>query len=176
MIEAAGRGLIVRTSAFFSPLDPHNFAHAVAHTLAAGRVFRAAGDQAVSPTLVCDLVDAALDLVIDGETGIAHLANRGCVSWAVFAVRIAAALGLDADLVQPVAGASLGQAALRPARVELASRYGALLPTLDSAVERYAAAVRPTLKIVAPAAATPPRAARRTKARSFAGAASIRAE
>ena len=145
VIEAGGRGLIVRTSAFFSPLDPHNFAHAVAHTLAAGRPFRAAADQAVSPTYVADLVDTALDLMIDGETGVRHLANRGVTSWAAFAVQLAKALSLDAGLVEPAAGGSLGQLARRPARVELGTRYGPVMPTLEDAIARYAAAVRPTL-------------------------------
>ena len=173
VIAAGGRGLIVRTSAFFSPLDRHNFAHAVAHTLAAGREFRAAGDQAVSPTYVSDLVDAALDLVIDGETGVRHLANRGVLSWADFAVRIAEALELDAGLVTPVRGASLGQTAPRPARVELGARFGALMPTLESAVARYAAAVRPTLAVAAPPPLAVARAAGRGKGRSFAAAAPI---
>ena len=176
VLEAGGRGLIVRTSAFFSPLDPHNFAHAVAQTLAAGRTFRAAADQSVSPTHVADLADAALDLVIDGETGLRHLANRGCVSWAAFAQRLAGALGLDAELVRPVAGASLGQAARRPARVELTSRFGALMPTLDDAVARYADAVRPMLKITPRPAATVAPAPRREHGRSFAAAAPILVE
>ncbi len=169
VLETGGRGLVVRTSAFFSPLDPHNFAQAVARTLAAGHVFRAAADQTVSPTYVADLVDAALDLVIDGETGVRHLANRGCVSWAVFADRLARALGLDAELVRSVPGASLGQAAPRPACVELGTRFGAVMPTLDSAVERFAAAVRPTLKVAPPPARAP--LPRRAKGRSFAAAA-----
>ena len=170
--EAGGRGLIVRTSAFFSNLDTHNFAHAVSHALAAGRDFRAAADQAVSPTFVPDMVDAALDLLIDGETGVRHLANRGCVSWAAFAVRLAAALGLDAALVRPVEGATLGHAARRPPRVELTSAFGALMPTLDDAVNRYAAAVRPTLKIT-PRPAPVVRAPTRVRGRSIGAAASI---
>ncbi len=172
VLEAAGRGLVVRTGAFFSPLDPHNFAHAVARTLAAGHGFRAAADQAVSPTYVGDLVDAALDLVIDGETGVRHLANRGGVSWAAFAVRLAAALGLDAELVAPVPGVTLGQAARRPPRVELGTRFGAVMPTLESAVERYAAAVRPTLRVEPRPAARRP-APRRAKGRSLPAATPI---
>ena len=147
VVEAGGRGLIVRTGAFFSPLDRHDFAHAAAHTLAQGRAIRAADDQVVSPTYVPDLVDAALDLLIDGETGVRCLANRGAVSWAGFAVRLAQALELDAQLVRPRPGAALGRAAARPARVELATRFGPIMPTLDSAIARYAAAVRPRLPI-----------------------------
>ena len=176
VLEAGARGLIVRTSAFFSPHDPHNFAHAVAHTLAAGRTFRAAADQTVSPTYVPDLVDTALDLMIDGETGVRHLANRGAVTWAEFAVRLAEALGLDPDLVEPVAGASLGQVAARPTHVELGTRFGPIMPSLDDALARYAAAVRPTLKVEAPPprrVAAPPG---RAKGRSFAAAAPILVE
>ena len=147
VLAAGGRGVIVRTSAFFSPLDPHNFAHAVAHTLAAGLPFRAADDQVISPTLVGDLTEASLDLLIDGATGVAHLANHGAVSWADFARDLAEALGLDASLVEAVPGSRLRQKAARPAQTAMLSTYGALMPTLDSAIARYAEAVRPTLAI-----------------------------
>ncbi len=152
VLAARGRGLIVRTSAFFSPLDPHNFAHAAAHTLADGRAFRAAEDQVVSPTYVEDLAGAALDLLIDGETGVVHLANGGALSWAGFARALAEALHLDAGLVEGVPGSRLRQAARRPARVELGTRLGPVMPTLDRAIARYAAAVRPTLVVAAGAA------------------------
>ena len=106
----------------------------------------------------------ALDLLIDGETGVRHLANRGAVSWAEFARRLARALDLDADLVVGVPGDTLGQAAPRPTYAALGSRYGALMPTLDSAIARFAAAVRPTLNVAAvkppPARATAPIAPR----------------
>ena len=52
---------------------------------------RRADDVRVSPTYVPDLVDACLDLLIDGESGLWHLANAGDVSWAEFAPQAAAA-------------------------------------------------------------------------------------
>ena len=71
------------------PGTAHNFvAHALA-ALARGEPFRAAADVRISPTYVPDLVHVCLDLLIDGESGIWHLANVGDVSWAELAARAA---------------------------------------------------------------------------------------
>lgn len=171
-LEAAGgRGLMIRTAAFFSPHDPHNFAQAVVRELSRGRMFEAAEDAVVSPTYVPDLVQAALDLLIDGETGVRHLANAGAVSWADFARTIAQAVGLDSARVVGRPGASFGWAARRPADVSLSTVRGEVMPTLDSAVARYADAIRPTLKIapLQSAAEPKPRGDLSEEARSFAG-------
>ncbi|HEV7912494.1 MAG TPA: sugar nucleotide-binding protein, partial [Albitalea sp.] len=129
--------LVIRSAAFFGPWDRHNFLSVGLEALRHGQRWRAAHDQVVSPTYVRDLVTCSLDLMIDGESGIWHLANRGSCSWADFAQRAAQACGLDASLIEAVDGASLGQAARRPARVELASERGDLMPTLEDAVARY---------------------------------------
>jgi len=50
-----------------------------------GQPWRAASDQRVSPTYVPDLVNVALDLLIDGTDGIWHLANEGDISWSELA-------------------------------------------------------------------------------------------
>jgi dTDP-4-dehydrorhamnose reductase len=142
ILGLGGRALMVRTAAFFSPYDPHNFAAQVLRTLAAGQAFAAADDLVVSPTYVPDLVDAVLDLLLDGETGLRHLANFGAVSWAGFARQVAAEMGLDPGLVEGVAAVTFGWAAARPAHVSLATRRGGLMPSLQSAVARYAAAMR----------------------------------
>ena len=134
--------LMVRTSAFFSPHDPYNFASHVLRELGAGRTVPAAADLAISPTYVPDLADAVVDLLIDGESGLWHLANRGTVSWARFAEMIAGACGFDPARVLPAPWRSFGWPAERPAHVPLASTRGALLPTLEDAVDRFAAAVR----------------------------------
>jgi dTDP-4-dehydrorhamnose reductase len=97
----------------------------------------------VSPTYVPDLVDASLDLLIDGECGVWHLANRGAATWAELAACAVAAAGLDRGLVVPVPGASLGYTAPRPRNVPLASERGALMPTLEQAIDRYLAELAP---------------------------------
>ena len=130
--------LVVRTAAFFSPHDRHNFAVAVVEALAAGRRFAAADDHLVTPTFVPALVDAALDLLIDGEQGLWHLAGSEAVSWAGFATRIAHATGLDASLIDAVPGASLGRQAPRPRNAALASERGGPLGALDAQIDRFA--------------------------------------
>jgi dTDP-4-dehydrorhamnose reductase len=105
-------------------------------------VFAAADDLTISPTYVPDLVDAALDLAMDGETGLRHLATDGAVTWAEFARRVAAALDLDEDLVHGVPATSFGWPAPRPVFAPLATERGLLMPPLANAIERYANLVR----------------------------------
>ncbi|MDB5712698.1 MAG: rfbD [Sphingomonadales bacterium] len=139
---AVDHGLTVRTAAFFSAHDAHNFAVAVRTVLKSGNVFEAADDYFVTPTFVPDLVEHLLDLVIDGEQGIWHLSNDEELSWAEFARRIAIACGLPEHLVAAVPGASLGWTAPRPRRSGLGTKRGVRMPTLDNAIARFAAEVR----------------------------------
>lgn len=136
------RALMIRTAAFFSPYDPHNFAAYVTRSLAAGQEVAAADDLVISPTYVPDLVDATLDLLIDGETGVWHLANRGETTWAEFAWLIAETLDLDQTLIRPTPWKAFGWPAERPAYAPLSSERGCLMPTLDHALERYARIMR----------------------------------
>lgn len=142
ILQLGGKSLLVRTAAFFSAYDPHNFAAHVVRSLAGDQVLRAADDLVVSPTHVPDLVDAVLDLLIDGETGIRHLANAGAVSWAEFARQLARSLDLDPDLVRGAPAASFGWAAARPACVALGTERGLIMTSLDSAVGRFARTMR----------------------------------
>lgn len=141
VLALGGRHLVIRTAAFFSPDDAHNFAVHALTRLRAGQPVEAS-DCVVSPTYVPDLCHAALDLLVDGETGVWHLANGGAVSWSDFAVRIAEACGLDGSLVEAVGPQALGWAATRPDRCALASTRGTPMPPLDHAIERFALALR----------------------------------
>jgi dTDP-4-dehydrorhamnose reductase len=138
VLALGGRALMIRTAAFFSPYDPHNFAAHVVRTLAEGRRLEAA-DLVISPTYVPDLVDRTLDLLIDGETGLRHLANDGAVSWAEFAQRLVRALGGDESLVVSRPASHFRWPAIRPPQAALASELGSGMPTLDDAIARYAA-------------------------------------
>jgi len=137
VLELGGRALMVRTAAFFSADDPHNFAAEVARQLSAGRTLRAAADLVITPTYVPDLCHAVLDLVIDGETGLWHLTHGDAVSWAEFAQVLAEAQGLDRRLVRPTPGCDLGWRAPRPSRVPLSTERGRRLPDLAMAIGRY---------------------------------------
>ena len=51
----------------------------------------------MSPTYTPDVVHAALDLLIDGERGIWHLANQSAISWHAFALLLAQEAGVSAE-------------------------------------------------------------------------------
>ena len=127
---AGGETLILRTSAFFGPWDRHNFAWSVLEALRRGEPVSASASEIVSPTFVPDLCHAALDLLIDGETGIWHLANQGALSWFDFARAIAIRTGLDASLI-------FARETVPLRRTALASERGTLLRPLETALEAY---------------------------------------
>ncbi len=132
-----GKHLTIRTAAFFSPFDRHNFAVHCVERLQGGEVFEAASDCIVSPTYVPDLCRSALDLLLDGETGIWHLTNGEGVTWLEFAHRLAAAAGLGQGSLVGRSHLEMQWRARRPASVPLASARGHLLPTLESAITRF---------------------------------------
>jgi dTDP-4-dehydrorhamnose reductase len=129
--------LVVRTSAFFSAWDEHNFVHHALTAARQGETFAAADDLFVSPTYVPDLVNAALDLLLDGAHGRWHLANEGTYSWAELARLALRTAGLDEASVLSRPAASFGWAARRPRYSVLASEHGVLLPTVESGLQRH---------------------------------------
>lgn len=131
MLAALPEALVVRTSAFFGPWDRHNFAWAVLSALARGESFAASRRAVVSPTYVPDLCHAALDLLIDGEQGLWHLANQGAVSWHEFACRLAEAAGFDRSEILAEDGGD-------ETATVLTSDRGILLRSLDEAIADYA--------------------------------------
>lgn len=137
VMEVLPSALVIRTSAFFGPWDDHNFLAVALREVDAGGVFRAPVDTVVSPTYVPELVHAALDLLIDGESGVWHLANQGAVTWFEFARVAAARSGRDAELIQPVATADVWGPAVRPPYSALTSRRACLLRPLDGALDAY---------------------------------------
>ena len=129
--------LIIRTSAFFGPWDKANFVNAVLDALKRNVVFPAASNLTVSPTYVPDLVDATLDLLIDNEKGIWHVANSGAVSWSDFARMVASRGGYSPALIKARPSHALGLAALRPAFSGITSERTNMMRTLTEAVESY---------------------------------------
>jgi dTDP-4-dehydrorhamnose reductase len=143
--DAMPDALIVRTSAFFGPWDKHNFAWHVLTALARGEEVRACDRTEVSPTYVPDLCHGTLDLLVDGETGIWHVANEGQLSWHAFARRLAAGAGFDTGLIRPLGAGTRAVTAL-------GSEKGGLLRPVERAIEDYLNAVRDAPELKAPAA------------------------
>ena len=140
VLAADPASLVIRTAAFFGPWDRYNFAWAVLSSLAEGRRFAACPNSFVSPTFVPDLCHTALDLLVDGETGLWHLANQGRVSWHQFGVRIAEMAGLDPSLIDAVPQTE------EVRDTTLASRRGALLRPLDEAIADYVVEMREEIR------------------------------
>jgi dTDP-4-dehydrorhamnose reductase len=136
VLQSMPDALVIRTSACFGPWDESNFLTTALQTLAAGQAFRAAADVVISPTYTPDLGNVALDLLIDGESGVWHLSNGEPVTWADFAQRAIAAAGIRAA-VQECLLADFGYRAPRPLYSALGSERGLLLPSLDNALARY---------------------------------------
>jgi dTDP-4-dehydrorhamnose reductase len=71
-----------------------------------------------------------LDLLIDGDSGIRHLANPGALSWSELARSALRRGGYDAALVEEAASEA-------PLTTALMSERGLLLPPLESALDRF---------------------------------------
>lgn len=142
VLSSGAPALVVRTATFFSPHDANNFAARALRELARGRPVAAAGDLFMSPTYVPDLVDATLDLLIDGETGLWHLSNPACCSWAEFVKALAEQAGFDPGQVQAVSAKEIGWHVPRPPAVPLGSARGALLSELAPALGRFVSDTR----------------------------------
>jgi dTDP-4-dehydrorhamnose reductase len=137
VLAAYPDALVVRTSAFFGPWDDHNFVTLALGQLATGHQIYAADDTIVSPTYVPDLVHACLDLAIDGERGLWHLANAGTTSWAGLARAAATIASQPIEHIVSVPAAALAGRARRPLFSALRSNRGQLLPPWRDALRRY---------------------------------------
>ena len=134
--------LVVRTSAFFGPWDRHNFLFNTIESLRRGEEVFASDKTVVSPTYVPDLVHAALDLLLDQESGIWHLTNQGAISWHELAREVADRAKLDsARIIVPENDEHCD--------TSLTSSRGLLLRPLDHALDEFAAKA-PSLMDAAP--------------------------
>jgi dTDP-4-dehydrorhamnose reductase len=122
--------LVVRTSAFFGPWDRQNFVYRALRDMTAGRPVAGASRSIVSPTYVPDLAHAVLDLMIDGESGVWHLANGGATSWHDLAERVADQAGLTFTV-----GPGGGEAGSSVRA--LSTERGMMLPSLEDGLSRY---------------------------------------
>lgn len=127
--------LIIRTSAFFGPWDVYNHPLQMLRALANGETVSARADRIVSPSYVPDLVHRSLELLIDGESGLWHLANDGALSWYELAVTAAQRAEIITGRIEPVYGRSS-----RPFCTALHSERGPLMAPLENALARFIAA------------------------------------
>jgi dTDP-4-dehydrorhamnose reductase len=127
--------LIVRCGPLIGPIQQYDFVAATVQQLASGRPVLAEDASLFSPTYIPHLIDASLDLLIDGETGFWHLANQcSGVTWAGLTKRLAELVGVPSRLL------CLGrvQPRLTLDCHVLASARGAVMPSLEEALTHYA--------------------------------------
>jgi len=129
--------LIVRTSAFFGPFDEYNFATVALKTIRARERFITVNDAVISPTYVPDLANMSLDLLMDGASGIWHLANESAVTWEQFAHQVAEMAGEDTSFIEGRSTAEMNWPAARPRYSVLSSERTLGLPPLEDALARY---------------------------------------
>lgn len=141
VLAAMPSALVVRSGPLFGPYYEDNVV-----TLALRRTgFRGdpidASDTIVSPTYIPDLVNIALDLLIDGERGIWHLANRGEASLSSFTEELVATNGAPPA---KCASTSHNLQTPSPANRALSSERASLLPSLQNALSRFKKECRAT--------------------------------
>jgi dTDP-4-dehydrorhamnose reductase len=129
--------LIIRTSELFSPWATDGFVNNILSLLRENKEVDVAEDVFVSPTHITDLINASLDLLIDDESSIWHLANQGTISWADLARDVAFRGRYNASLLIPKPYAELHYNAIRPTYSALTSDKGLFLPTLENALDRF---------------------------------------
>jgi dTDP-4-dehydrorhamnose reductase len=142
ILASCPQALLIRAGPLFAPWDQASLVARAIHTLRAGRHFMAAEDVTISPSYLPHLVTAALDLLIDGESGIWHLANQGAVTHADFVREIVRGASLPAERVHGVGAAEIGWLAPWPPYSVLGSGRGLLMPPLDQAIAQYLESAR----------------------------------
>lgn len=129
---SAGSALIVRTGPIFAEGLETGLAADILLELAAGRPLHLSDQATYSPTFLVHLLQTLLDLLIDREQGVWHLANGGFVTDLSFGRMLAQAGDLPVDLLRPVHSAEDSDA--RPTFAALDSARGRLLPPLEHAL------------------------------------------
>lgn len=121
-LEAGIPAVVVRTASVYEFLPGDgNFLMFVHDRLAAGRSVSCYTDQSGTPSHAPDVAAAALAVADARLTGIVHAAGPGFMDRHAFALKVAAAFGLDPALVVATTSAGMPQRAARPARAGLVS-------------------------------------------------------
>lgn len=133
--------LLVRTGALFGEPDRKGLADRIPASVAAGLPLPLRPNEIISPTYLPDLADAALHLLIGGETGVWHLVNSGETTWADFANDLLTAANL-------LPSHTVERLTVPERNTALASERAEMMPTIESAIARYlgTAALRQTVQ------------------------------
>lgn len=154
-IQAFAPGaLIVRVGPLLDPADPECPLARVLAALVDGSRVRLPDDEVVSPTFVPELVDAALDLIVDGMQGIWHATNGGALSLHELARAAARLAGVSTASLEVGASLHPWGAEVGPGMRALASERASTMSAIDTALATYVASMDPPLASPRPRATT----------------------
>ncbi|MGI4750304.1 MAG: family 1 glycosylhydrolase [Janthinobacterium lividum] len=129
--------LIIRTGTCFSCWENTSLVAAIFNRLKEARPITVARDQFFSLTYIPDLVHESLNMLLDNECGIFHVANNGNTTAAALARKIAELAWMDSSLIKETPANPLKQAVLLPQNTALRSEKGICLPAFESALQHY---------------------------------------
>ena len=138
LTRVAPESLLVRTGLILDPERADDPTVRQLAALRAGQTLEIAPLEQLSPLWMPDLVDGALDLLVDAERGVWHLAPRTSCAALDWARRLAAHAGVALAATLPSAGRPV-EDPRGPMRA-LASERGWPAPTWEEALERALAA------------------------------------
>jgi dTDP-4-dehydrorhamnose reductase len=96
-LQESRGALVVRTGPLLLPDPPDDSLVRWILQLRRGETLRLPGFGRVRPTLLLDAVLSSLDLLVDGASGIWHLARADAVSWKEVVSRVATHLGVSPE-------------------------------------------------------------------------------
>jgi dTDP-4-dehydrorhamnose reductase len=139
VLRIAPDTLVIRTSAFFGPWDQSNLLTQAMRALHADETHLVPNDLVITPTYVPDLAHATLDLLLDNESGIWHMSHGTALTWVELIQQAAERLGIRSDALMACPATQMPSATPRPRQSALASERGWIMPSLEHALDRYAA-------------------------------------
>lgn len=137
VLTALPEALVIRAGVLFGKRSGRDFIRAAIRSAAAGRIYAATDDITVTACYLPDLVHTALDMLIDGQCGICHVAAPEPVTWAELAKSAVKLAGLDSGRVEGRPASSFGWRAPRPAYTPLEPGDGGRLPHLFDCLTRF---------------------------------------
>jgi dTDP-4-dehydrorhamnose reductase len=126
--------IVIRSGTYFGPWDEYNFVYSITDAVLSYGFLVAPDDIVISPVYIPDLVNASLDLLIDGERGLWHLSNEGEVSWYELAVEIVKKEGISPSCIIGQPASTMDFKAARPAYSVLSTNKGCRLRGIHEAI------------------------------------------
>ncbi len=126
--------LIIRTGHLFDAFTRNDFCSSLISRLSANEYFECDNDSFASPCYLPSFVHCALELLVDEECGIWHLANDEVLSPFHFARKIALKAGFDLNRIRKTKNSENRYSIIRGG---LGSMRGKLMPSLDESLDHF---------------------------------------